>query len=257
MTSSPNAPKRDTICPCGKAFTKAGFKQHQCDQKPPTFICSFCKKELTSETRLLKHLCEQKLRFLSRDDMTVRRGFVAFERYFKRSMGKTVTEEAFRKSQVYGAFVRFGKHLLDINPIGGFLLYVDYLTDVEVKIDDWTKDFHYRNYAKEYSRTETATAAIERSFKIMESWGTDTGENWLLFFHKIATPRAVLWISSGRISPWLLFSASTSYALFDRFTPEQSAMVEAAIDTEFWKLKINKHKEEFETLTKTLAEYGI
>ena len=49
---------------------------------------------------------------------------------------KPQTYENFMKSPLYGAFVRFGKHLIDLNalnPIG----FIDFLLRIEAPIDKW------------------------------------------------------------------------------------------------------------------------
>jgi hypothetical protein len=243
-------------CPCGRSFTLAGYGRHKCDKKVPTFICEFCNRNFTSEKRLMNHLCEARRRHLQRDDKPVKLGFMAYERFLKRTMRKHPTYESFSASSLYGAFIRFGRYLINLNamnPLG----FIDYLILAETPIARWTDNVMYSTYIRELNKNEPPIDAIERNFTLMQQWSTSSGEEWFDFFRKVEPPQAALWIANGRISPWLLFTASSAHALFARFTSEQTAMVENTIDPGFWQLKIERHKEEVNTIRAMLAENGI
>jgi hypothetical protein len=243
-------------CPCGREFTKIGYSKHKCDQKIEIFLCGFCKRDFTTETRLINHLCEKKRRFLQKDDKPVKLGFMAYARFFKLSMGKQTTYEGFAKSKMYGAFIRFGKHIVDLNalnPIG----FIDFLIRSEVKIDRWTDLVMYSTYIRELNKNEPPIDAIERNFMLMQQWSVSSGEDWCDFFRKVEPPQAVMWIVNGRLSPWLIFTASSAHILLARLSPEQNQMVESAIDAGFWRLKIERHKQDVDTIRIMLAENGI
>lgn len=243
-------------CPCGRSFTRTGYHKHVCDQKIPTFTCEFCKRDFTTEARLVNHLCEEKRRYLQKDDKPVRMGFMAYERFFKISMGKPTTYDKFAKSTLYGAFVRFGRYLVDlnaINPMG----FTDFLIRSEVPIDRWTGSTLYATYVRELNKNEPPIDAIERNFMLMQQWSVHSGEEWYDFFRKVAPSQAALWIVNGRLSPWLLFTASSAHMLLDRFSEEQTTMMQNTIDTGFWKLKIDRHQAEVNTIRAMLAENGI
>jgi hypothetical protein len=243
-------------CPCGLSFTKAGYPSHKCDQKLPTFICAFCKRDFTTENRLLVHLCEQKRRYLQKDDKPVRLGFTAYERFCQRTMYKQATYDGFAKSALYGAFVRFGRYLIDLNALNP-LGFIEFLIRVETPLNNWTSDILYSTYIRELNKNESPIDAIERNFMLMQQWSVSSGENWQDFLRKVEPPQATLWIVNGRISPWLLFTASSAHAMFARFSPEQNALVEKTIDAVFWKLKIDRHQAEVEIIRAMLAENGI
>ncbi len=246
----------EITCGCGRSFTKRGYTRHKCEQSKEQFFCDFCKTAFTTERRLINHLCEQKRRFLQREDQSNRRGFMAYERFYNRSMGKSVTYENFMKSSLYGAFVRFGKHCIDVNVLN-LLGFVDFLLRVEAPVDKWTNLTLYDTYVRELNKTEPPIDALERVFKVMQQWAIESDENWIDFFRKVQPPLAALWISNGKISPWVLFTASSAHDLLKRLPPEQIAMVEKAIDPVFWKLKIERHQNEVEIIRSILAEYGI
>lgn len=247
------------VCSCGKSFTRQGLAKHKCDGiKPEFFYCEFCKQDFINERRLINHLCEQKRRYLQRDDKAVKLGFLAYDRFYQRSMGrrKPQTYESFAKSTLYSGFVRFGKHLIDINALN-LIGFIDFLLRIEAPIDKWISTILYATYVRELNKTEPALDALERNFMLMQEWAVSTGAEWFDFFRKVEPALATLWISSGRISPWVLFTASSAHDLLARFSPEQTGLVEKAIDPEFWRLKLERHQQEVEVIRSMLAENGI
>jgi hypothetical protein len=249
----------DVICKCGKGFTKKGFIRHKCEFKKPTqiFKCDFCNKEFLSEKVFFNHICDKKRRFLQKDDKANKIGFIAYDYFNRKNMGQTsTTYEKFSNSRLYNAFVKFGKYVIDLNalnPIG----FIEFLIRIEAPIDKWTQINLYTTYVHELNKNESALDALERNFMLMQHWAIESGENWCDFFRKIATPLAALWISTGRISPWILFTATSAKDLLTRMTSEQLSMVEKTINPEFWQLKITKHQQEVDIIRETLAENGI
>lgn len=250
------------ICGCGRAFTKRGIKIHKCDLKPEVFECPFCEKEFTAEKYLFTHECEQKRRHNQIKEKVNIQAFKAYEWWYKQTYGKTKTYDDFCKSSFYNGFIKFSKFALD-NEIYNPLLYIEHLIRISAKLDDWTNEKLYTTYIRELNKNETPLVALERSIKVMQQWSIrygDGGDNWFEFFHKVETPLAALWISTGRISPWLIFLApqSSVRVLLQRFSKEQSAMFKKAIDTEFWKAKIERaDADEIEHFRTVLQEMEI
>lgn len=229
-------------------------------QQPPKveeFPCEFCSRVFTTELRLVKHVCEQKRRYLQRDDKPVKIAFLAYQRFYQRSMRRNPPEyDKFAKSQLYTAFVRFGRHVIDlnaVNPMG----FVDFLLNIEAPIDRWSSPVLYGTYIRELNKNETPLEAIERNFMLMQQWSVESGEDWRDFFRKIEPPRAALWIVSGRISPWVLLTASSAGDLMGRMSAAQLQMVEQAVDVGFWRIKLTRHQDEVELIRTLLEENGI
>jgi hypothetical protein len=47
------------------------------------YECEHCGKEFTRERTLMVHVCEQKRRYLQRDEKGVQVGFLAYNRFFQ------------------------------------------------------------------------------------------------------------------------------------------------------------------------------
>jgi hypothetical protein len=231
-------------------------------KKPPKpkseFTCDFCHRGFLTDGKLLIHMCEQKRRHLQRDEKPVKLAFIAYQTFYQRSMRQKTppTYTSFAKSTLYLVFVRFGRHVLDLNAVNP-LAFIDFLLRVEAPIDKWMNPTLYSTYIRELNKNETPLDALARNFILMQQWATENGDDWRTFFRKIDVPLAALWIANGRISPWVLFIASSAHDLMQRFNPEQVALIEHSIDPEFWRLKIERHQSDVEMIREVLAEHGI
>ncbi len=227
--------------------------------EPEGFACEFCKRSFSRESAFLVHMCGQKQRFLDRDLPHVRLAFAVYQRFYQLSYGaKRATAksyEDFARSPYYAAFVRFGRYVRSMNVVA-WEAFVDYLIRGAVKLDRWESPVIYEAYIRDLNRRESADAAIERNILLMQQWSIDTGEAWVDFFRKVPTTLATQWIRSGRISPWVLYTAPSATDLFSRMSDEQLTLIESYIDPSFWKAKLDRHIDDVESIKAILKEAG-
>lgn len=244
---------------CDKKFrTQESLDEHKkiCNE----LTCQFCKKTFKQTTKFLNHMCEKKSRHLNKDDRSVYFGYMAYKHFIIKSCSvlkrKEPSYDDFTKSTMYKNFVDFGKYILNINAINP-MGFVDYLIKTQSPMRVWTQPASYEAYVRELNKTETPDVALERNFMLMQQWAMENNEDWKEFFRKVAPSKAVLWIKSGRISPWLLFSSSSSGQMLSRLNPEQNKIINDTIDVKFWELKIAKHADEVKHIQQILNESGI
>lgn len=228
------------------------------EPKGHDLVCSHCEKKFVHESSFLKHTCEQKRRYMDRDEKHVKLGFWAYARFYEVAYKgtKVQTYDLFSKSQFYKAFVKFGRHVLDINAVAPYQ-FVDFLIKGKVPIDNWCSQVVYDLYVRELAKRESPDAALERNFLLMQQWSLETGEPWTDYFRKVPTPLAVMQIRSGRISPWVLYTAPSASELLGRFSAEQTDLVIQAIDPNFWGVKLEQHAADVEVIRTTLEEAGL
>lgn len=243
---------------CKKIFKR----QHFLDKHKETcneLVCDFCSKQFKTSTGLLNHMCEKKRRHIERDDKHVKFGFMAYRHYIhktNRLNNRQPSYEEFANSSLYKEFVEFGRYIVRLNAINP-LGFVDFLIKMQTPLRRWMHPNVYETYIRELNKTETPLEALERNILLMQQWSIETGEEWTDFFRKVSTNNAVLWIKSGRISPWLLFSASSASDLMSRMNPEQIEMVNEVIDANFWEHKLQRHKEDMFYIQEELNGAGI
>jgi hypothetical protein len=238
--------------------TSPKAKKAKVAEKPPEFTCDHCKKSFAGERSFLAHMCAQKIRWQDRDSKHVKLGFYVYSSFhainYRHHRPKTY--EDFVVSTLYTDFVKFARYLLDIHAINP-KDFIKFLFDNNVKMKNWRNPKTYETYVRELNKKESPDAAVERNILLMLAWSAETGEVWTEFFRKINPNRAVTWIQSGRISPWLLFLCSSAPEMFSRLSEEQVEMVYNKIDPDFWRIRMERDAETVAKLQEEFSRIGL
>ena len=246
---------------CEKTYKlSSGFDKHICKPSNPvassTFVCPYCKKGYTQEKKFIGHICQQKKRMYERDTKPALLAFHAFSLFWKMSYRTDATYEKFAKSNLYDAFLRFGKYIIDVDAISP-KDYIEYMIKSSVPIDRWCRDAEYEKYVRNHTMKETPLRAFERTALLMEEWGVIHKENWRRFFIEISAGLAVQWIRSGRISPWVILNCKTGQDLIRSLTDEQLELVSEALNTKLWQGKFSRFPSEVKEIQEALKIEGL
>ena len=210
------------------------------------FECKFCNRSFKREKTLIAHMCEQKRRFTNKDSKYVRLGFLAYNRFYEISQAvgsKKRTYESFAKSSYYTAFTKFGKYIIDVNAIDPEK-FIDFVITSGVKLDKWCSDAVYETYIIELNKKETAERAVERGILLMQQWGMENDRPYNVFFREISKPRAIHWIKSGRISPWIIFNSASGSELLNSFNDHELNLINEYLEPTFWSRKFQVRNED-------------
>lgn len=223
----------------------------------PKYGCEFCGRTFLRESTVLKHICEYKHRWLEKDRPGNRLAFQAWLQFYKKNSAskKQKTYEEFIKSAYYTAFAKFGSYCVDINALN-VSRFADWLVKNQIKIDTWTTDTNYNKYLIEYLRTEDPLDAIHRSVEttiVLAQVETIQSKDYLRFGNSNRICHA---ITTGKISPWMLFHSKSGLELMDRLDPTQIKMIFDYIDPEKWALKFHREPENVRTVKEILTAGG-
>lgn len=234
------------------------MKQTSLGQRKRNHKCKFCKKGFSSERTLANHMCKNKKRFADKDNPQSRLGFRIFQRFFELTTHskKPKTVEDFITSSYYIGFVKFGRHLINIDPIDTER-FVDFVIKNGVKLKDWDKDHVYDAFVDDFVKREPVEKALERSIIFMDKWTQSKGLELKDFFREITTNEAVYVINLGKVSPWVLFIADSAAELLGELNDEQFGMIESKIDPKFWQKKMTAHKEDVAFAKEVLGGSGL
>jgi len=219
--------------------------------------CEFCKREFLRESTVLKHICEYKHRWLEKDRPGNRIGFQAWLNFYKKNSAskKKRTYEEFIKSAYYTAFVKFGTYCTDINAIN-VSRFADWLVKNQVKIDTWTTDGVYTKFLIEYLRDEDPLDAIHRSVEttmnIAEQEGIQT-KDVIRYGNKNRVCHA---ITTGKISPWMLYQSESGNTFLDKLDSTQVKMIIDYINPELWAIKFKRNPEQVKQVKDLLNAAG-
>jgi len=222
-------------------------------EKP--FVCTHCGARYMKENTLSVHMCEQKRRFLAKNEKHVILGFQIYQRFFEITQKtKTIkTYEEFSKSQYYNAFTKFGSFVSNVNPLYPDR-YIDYIVTSGIKLDHWCREEHYYSYVLDLIKKESAETALQRSIETMAAWATENNSQWNHYFKYVNRNRAVYHIKDGKVSPWLVLNSPSGRAMLSELNPEQLDLVAATIDIEFWKKRFKIYPVDMELVESVIKK---
>jgi hypothetical protein len=206
------------------------------------YKCKFCSKEFKRESTLAAHLCEPKRRHNQQNEKGVQIGLNAYLRFYETTQGsaKFKTYEDFAKSPYYAAFVKFGRQCVMINAIN-VKAYVEWLLKNNKKLDHWYKDSMYDEYLQQYLRTEALSDALQRAIEYSIKWGEERDlppHDFLRYGNSNTVTYA---ISTGRISPWIIYNCASGQHFLHIMNTEQIQIVWPWIDSDFWQKKFRDY----------------
>lgn len=222
------------------------------------YVCQYCGHKYMQEKTLAVHLCEQKRRFLAKDEKSTVIGYQTYNRFFQvtQRQGHDKTFEEFAKSPYYNAFVKFGSFVNNINPLYP-AKFIDWIVKSGVKLDHWCREELYEKYVLELIHTESVETALERSIAHMESWAKDNNSLWNHYFKYVSTNRAVFDIKDGKVSPWLILNSTTGKEMLQNFRDDQLAAISTIIDPKVWVKKFKNQSFDLELVKTVVKEANL
>ena len=228
--------------------------------KNKDFICEFCKRGFAKEKTLINHMCEPKRRWNQQYDKGVQYGFKTYLRFYEINLGgQKKSYSDFMKSNYYSAFVKFGKHILDIKAINPNA-FIDYILnpDNQIKLDKFCNDSYYQSYLEKQLKSEHWKDAISRSIKTMEKWSSEHNIGQFNVYFFSANPNQICnHIVNGRISGWAIFNCDTGLNFLSNVSAEHRQMIYPYIDPNFWQPKFKMYDEETMIVKEALKEIGL
>lgn len=220
--------------------------------------CKFCNKQFRQERTIASHMCVKKRRHIDKDSVGSRLGFTVFCRFYEltTTCKKPKTFSDFVDSNYYSEFVKFGRHLVALNPID-INNFVDFVIKNGTKLKDWSKDYVYETYLHELTKKEPADRALERTILEMQTWANVNNEEYYDFFRKVNANEATYLIRCGKISPWVLYLAESADELFSRLNQEQGSIIQTAINPQIWHAKFALRKSDVDFVQTVLSSAGI
>ena len=220
--------------------------------------CTYCDKTFARERTLQVHLCEPKRRHLQKNEKWVQNAFMVFRRFYEihQNANTPKTYEEFCNSSYYNAFVKFGRFIMNINPLYPEK-YIDYVLTSKIKLDHWARDDLYESYLIDALKNEPVEAALQRSIATMMDWAQEQHAQWSDYFRLVNTNRAVQHIQQGKISPWLLLGCNAGKIMLKSFTDEQLQMAQRFINPEYWSNKFKSYPADTLFVQETAKEAHI
>jgi hypothetical protein len=226
----------------------------------PSYKCRYCEKEFRKESTLAAHLCEQKRRWQQEKETGVQLGLRAYLRFYETTQGsaKLKSYQDFVTSPYYTAFVKFGRYCVDVRVVN-VTSFADWLLKNNKKLDQWCKDSFYETWLIEYIRKESVQDALERALKEMQDHAEQNTAlaSFNHYFMYGNSNRICHHISSGRISPWIVYNCASGIEFLDKLDPGQIEIITPWIDPDYWQKKFQDYMADTEWTRHVLKEAGL
>ncbi len=222
------------------------------------FKCEHCGKAFAKEKTLFVHICEQKRRFLAKDEKHVQMGLLTFQKFYEVTQKVRTPKlfDEFAKSPYYTAFVKFGSFMVNQSPIYPER-FIEYVVKSGIKLDHWCRDELYEQYLIELIKKEPADGAIQRTIQTMMNWGEKNSSPWEHYFAYVNLNRATHDIKEGLISPWILFNTKAGKEMLRRMNDEQLDIVSPVIDPQHWSIRFKSLPADVELVKDVIKEAKI
>jgi len=219
------------------------------------YTCKYCKKTYKRESTLMKHMCEPKRRFQQKEEAGPRLGMQAYLKFYKlmHQSTKIRTFEDFSTSAYYSAFVKFGNYCVAINAVNPDR-FADWVIKNNKKIDHWCRDAIYNEYLLEYLQKENPMDALKRTLEQSYKWAKEYDADSKDMLRHGNIFKMCHLITSGKISPWVLYTCESGQQLLGSLNEDQITFVWDFINPEIWQEKIKIYEEESNMLTDLLKE---
>jgi len=219
--------------------------------------CQYCKKDFIKEASLAVHSCEPRRRRQEKDEAGVRLGFQAYIKFYELTQGsaKLKTYDDFADSPYYKAFVKFGRYCVGIRAINPSR-FTEWVLKQNKKLDHWAKDSVYTEYLQDYLRVENVNDALARAIEFGIDWAEKSGHpahDCLRYGNNNSMAYAV---STGRISPWVIYNCESGQKFLSELDETQIAMVWPYIDADCWMRKFKDYPADQEYAKLMLEKAG-
>lgn len=208
------------------------------------YKCRYCNKEFRKESSLSAHLCEQKRRWQQESETGVQFGLRAYLQFYETTQGsaRLKSYSDFVVSSYYSAFVRFGRYMVDIRCINS-TSFTNWLLKNNKKLDFWCKDSFYEEWLNEYLKKEAVQDALERGLRTMEDYANGNSDlaSFSHYFRYGNPNRICYHITTGRISPWIVFNCNSGITFLSSIDEVLLATILPWIDPDYWDRKFNDH----------------
>ncbi|HET8688339.1 MAG TPA: C2H2-type zinc finger protein [Methanosarcina sp.] len=237
------------------------WQEGQAMDETPKYKCKYCNKEFRQEKTLTAHLCEKKRRWQQEKDVGVQLGLKAYLRFYELTQGsaKLKSYEDFAESPYYNAFVKFGLYCQNIRCVN-FSSYLDWLLKNNKKLDHWCKDSFYAEWLPTYLKREAAADALERALREMEKYAEDNPDlrnGFSDYFRYGNANRICHHISTGRISPWVVFNCTSGVEFLEGLSEEQIQIILPWIEPGHWQKRFNDYLADTEWVKDILKKAGL
>lgn len=222
-----------------------------------SFVCKFCHKSLTSETRYLSHRCPAMKKTEEAQSPIGQAALGYYQRWMRVMKKHPPASSAFASSKYFRTFINFAQFVADVNlPLPDKFIWL--MNEKKYPPMMWTHDDAYTQYLEFLDRKAEATDQAMLSVKTLIKISDKHDDDIANVFDHIRPAELIHLIRTRQLSPWLLLH-STKFKIFfrDNMSDEQKIILEALVNPEYWSDQFERRDKDVETIKVFIEELGI
>lgn len=223
------------------------------------YTCSYCHLTLKTESGYRRHSCKKKKIADELGTDVVRTAYKLWSFWFlynKFSKKRERTAHEFRSSPYFSYFCTLaesikGVWMFDKND------YVIWLCQKRVPARDWGDKTLIERYKREI---QVRGKGLERAALTLEAamlWCIERDLPLTKFFSEFPTNDFLLWLESGKMSPWFLLTAPGRDVLIERLTDAQIRKMLEYVNMDYWEERLARQADEVSEINQIYAEVGL
>ena len=118
----------------------------------------------------------------------------------------------------------------------------------------------YDEWLLDYLKREAVQDAIERALKEMQEYADTHPElenGFVDYFRKGNVNRIIHHITSGRISPWVIYNSGSGVKFLESLTEDQLGIIVPYIDPDHWQKKFKDYLADTEWVRSVMKQAGL
>jgi hypothetical protein len=227
------------------------------ETKTSEYHCEHCRRDFVRPSSFLKHMCEQKRRWMDKDKPQNRIAFLAWLKFYKQIQPTKKKRDYadFIGSAYYIGFLKYGSYCVDIGVVSPDN-YVDHLLKNSVPLDSWNSDRVYSTYLTLHLRSEDGLDAVRRSVEYMMDLAEKENVELRDVFKYVNSNKICHLICGGKISPWMLYHSKTGPEFLAKLNDDQRSVIYEYIDPERWNIKFKRDPKETQIVSEVINSIG-
>lgn len=220
-----------------------------------TYSCEYCKRQFALEKTMYTHMCEHKRRWEDRNKPASRVAYHAWTKFCETLSPTKVprTYIDFVKNCYYSYFIKYAEYCINIKAFAS-PLYFDWLLKNRIKVTEWATDSVYTRFLLVYLKSENHLDALYRSIETLRELSTDTNINDNDYLKWGNSNKICYNITTGRISPWLLFNSDSGHEFLSKLDQQQLKIIFNYINPAIWDTIFSENPEKVNEVKILLKE---
>lgn len=222
---------------------------------PEDLACRFCGAAYKTRRGIERHSCQRSKLAAEVGDASLVRAFYLFEFWFRYngfSKRKQKGYQEFCRSPYFRLFSE-----LESKGLPSTKEYIRWLSDGRVPSNRWLLNATMEQFRVESERSGDAREKAMRSLEKMASWCDQAGIDVADFFSAIGPGEAVLWLQTGKLSPWVLIATSKLDDLVGRMSEEQATLLAREFDVDYWSMRAKLSADKYQEVRSLLEGMGL